>query len=877
MRKLQIVFVLLIFMLLGVMPTAIAFDERVIDIATVTWRGATPGPNISEVERAIQEEVGPRWKRYTTIKGGQPREAINFKLGKTLTQSISLNGPINCEGREASTFMNSIRTEAYKRLGIESWRDRFLLILIPKAGCIWSGRALVGSKDAKGGILALHDSASAYVIVHELGHTLGLGHTNFLRCKSGSSDGPWGEDCKAVEYGGAIDIMGNIDVDLPLSTYNQWLTGYLDTTKVRESWLTEEIELTSVDVDGPTRAIFLRDGRTTYWIEYRRAWESSPYKPGLVIYRTDPPPTSAIVSPNPEDSFEPQSIDSLVADTWMLNWDDYSYADSKKSGSMALPLGNTATVYSKNISIKAVSMETPDKVLVRVERKPDRTPPPRPELTDPKSWRAPKSPIVRTLYADLDSEIARFEIEISGEILPIGERDMDGFSPTFLNPLSPDPTIYLRNLPEGDYNFRLRAVDVWGNASDWSKSSQAYIDRGIPTLDESFTIESISPERFRLNWTGARDRGVGLCETLLHNDEGFVLARSQERNTPNLDLRFARRTPLTAQVFDCAGNGVSTEFLLESIFTSAREMKRSGKWVPAPSNYGEGSLRCQGRCTALISLKGSVNVFFGDGGGEIFSSGKSMQKIPAVKRSQLEASSSIQIKGASKVIRITGRDFVLAGVSSVALKLGQLEEISKDTSSMDISLNDPAQQALLDLGFNQKDFNQQWSVLPMARGTTLLDPTLDLCGFKYLSDDGRLTRRQISVTRAESPYLFLSTESVRYKSINAATEARNELLVNYRKCLTEGGGNENGVLTPYIFSTIPEYPFELVDKNDRLVVRATIGSGGAEIQLLAFYQYYRAFFTGLYVVTSADKPLSEDELMRWYEVASIMAERLKQK
>jgi hypothetical protein len=66
--------------------------------------------------------------------------------------------------------MNSIRDEVYRQLGLTDWRDRYLIILTPEAGCIWSGRASVGSFNSKGGVMVLHNTASAFVITHELGH-----------------------------------------------------------------------------------------------------------------------------------------------------------------------------------------------------------------------------------------------------------------------------------------------------------------------------------------------------------------------------------------------------------------------------------------------------------------------------------------------------------------------------------------------------------------------------------------------------------------------------------------------------------------------------------------------------------------------------------
>jgi hypothetical protein len=36
-----------------------------------------------------------------------------------------------------------------------------------------------------------------------------------------------------------------------------------------------------------------------------------------------------------------------------------------------------------------------------------------------------------------------------------------------------------------------------------------------------------------------------------------------------------------------------------------------------------------------------------------------------------------------------------------------------------------------------------------------------------------------------------------------------------------------------------------------------------------------AYFTGLYLVTAADKALKDSEVLRWFDVASVLADRLK--
>ena len=859
------------------LPFASATDNRIVDVASVTWSGAKATVNVSAVESAVKNEVGARWKRYTTIEGSKEDKSINFQHGLTLSAPIGLARPMQCEGSAAFSFMNTVRQEAYKRLGIEDWSKRYLVILAPDAGCIWTGRALIGNIKNQGGVMTLQDSASAFVIVHELGHAIGLGHSNFLRCDSGANDGPWGRDCKAVEYGGAIDVMGNVDVDTPLSTYSQWLLGYLDKSEVKQSWLNEKITLTAADVSGGTRVLFLRDGRSTYWVEYRRASASAAYRPGLVIYRTDPPPISAVVSPNPEDALSPEFDEDVTADIWMLNWDNYSFVRSRANGSMTLPEGRTATVHSGNLSIVASATSDPNKVEVTVTRKADTVAPPAPEITDPNSWRYSGVSIIKAGYDDGESAIASFEADISGKVVEIAGSEALNFAPTYLNPFTPAKTVYLRDLPEGNYKLALRAIDIWGNKSAWSKTVETYVDRGNPIVNGEFLLSSIDATKAEVIWSGVRDEGIGLCSTLIHNTEGFVLARARDKSSPKFTIPSGKDLSGSAQVFDCLGNGMTGEVSLNTSFVAAANSKRTGKWVAAPSTYGPGALRCNGRCTASVSTSGPIQALIGAGSATVSISGKTPVQVAPSSLAQFRFSGVIDVGARNRVVRIAGSNFVFGGLASLQTKVSEFKPIQQEQDIVDPSLVEPIQKEMSQLGFNTLDFVQGWAVLPMARGTTLLDPTLDLCSANYPSESGREVRRQLSVTKVGSPYAFLSTESVKYKSVAAAEAALADLKKNFEACISNKGGTENGIFTPYAFQALPKSDAKLVEEKNRVIVRATIGTASAARQLLALYQYSGAYFTGLYVVLNGEKAISDSEVLRWFDVAAVMAERLRSK
>jgi hypothetical protein len=477
---------------------------------------------------------------------------------------------------------------------------------------------------------------------------------------------------------------------------------------------------------------------------------------------------------------------------------------------------------------------------------------------------------------DADTAITGFEGQIDGVVRTLKSSDVEGWEPTYLSPFVAPKTLYVRDLPEGSYSFALRTIDIVGNKSDWSKPVKVVIDRLYPVVTNNFVVSTANAKELTVAWKGATDSGAGICQANVVDEDGLVIQSTSAKNAPAFILKSGVPLTGTAQVFDCAGNGQSGELSITNNFIAASKSSRTGTWIPATAQFGVGSLKCVGKCTASISTSGKFNVLLGSGAATVEVGGKKVASVSQGTAKSIITSSTIDAGTTKKVVRISGSNFVLVGLTSVTTTLGALKEIDRTPAIIDPSLSDDKQAKLAQLGFRAGDFSQEWTVLPMDGGTKLDDPSLDLCSGTFASERNRIERRQVIALKVGSTFSFLSSEVVKYSSVTAASAAQKELVKVLAQCqIDKGYKNPTGALVPYDFKTLKNIPAGVVSDSNRVFVHAVIDAGEDARTLLGFYQFKGDTFTGLYLINA--NGFTDAQVAKWLNVAVTMAQRLQQK
>jgi len=325
--------------------------SRPIDVISVTWPKAPAlTTSVTSARKVIQSYTIPYWQSHS---------GILFTRGMNSSTPIQMPNEAPCNGDATVNYMNEVSSKFYTSQGLNA-SNRYLIILTPTLSkhCVWQAKSIVGDVRISFGISILQDNSSPLVITHELGHALGLGHTNLMSCPT-SGDSDW-SNCQNLEYAGGIDLMSNIENLAPLNIYHLWRLGKIASTDIQSISSSGTYAINPMSNKPGVRGLFIHDADAIYWVEYRKA--EFGMKAGLAVYRTDTPNTATgTSSPNPE--YTGHYVGDTSGDVWLLNLGDYNYS-AKPTGS---PTAWNFTTISGNVSLNATGDDNQASISVIVK------------------------------------------------------------------------------------------------------------------------------------------------------------------------------------------------------------------------------------------------------------------------------------------------------------------------------------------------------------------------------------------------------------------------------------------------------------------------------------------------------------------------------
>jgi hypothetical protein len=196
-------------------PAAATPSARVVDaVATAVPPAPTDEPTAAAVSGVHQLVVVPvQWTAADAVPTAEltsaatvteqywERQSANrIDLRTSVRAPLTLTRPATCD---VDGIMNQVRTAT----GLSTTPTNHVAVYFPShPDCDFAGLATIN-----GGAIWLNGATFPYVLAHELGHNLGLGHANTLLCTSGGRRVPLtatGDGCYTVEYGDNTDVMG---------------------------------------------------------------------------------------------------------------------------------------------------------------------------------------------------------------------------------------------------------------------------------------------------------------------------------------------------------------------------------------------------------------------------------------------------------------------------------------------------------------------------------------------------------------------------------------------------------------------------------------------------------------------------------------------
>ncbi len=252
----------------AVTNAAVASGSAVHQVLVVVARpagGATTSVTPASVAATVTNGVNSYWSTVTNGRVGFVATA--WPKVVTTSNVPCSNGGVSTSG----AFWNEIKS----KVGWSEGSGKHLVVYFPQfAACGGiAGLGTIGSGLGSGGVIWSNGYNNVGVIGHELGHNLGLGHSQELDCTVGGTRvmdaAP--SACSIRNYWDTTDIMAlSWNYQGFLNASHQRTLGLLDATSQLTPSDNGEVTLKPIEYASGMRVLTLSDGATRYVVEYRQ-------------------------------------------------------------------------------------------------------------------------------------------------------------------------------------------------------------------------------------------------------------------------------------------------------------------------------------------------------------------------------------------------------------------------------------------------------------------------------------------------------------------------------------------------------------------------------------------------------------------------------
>ena len=241
-------------------------NHRVTVVVVIPAGGSASTVTSAQVAATVSGGVNAYWQ---TVTGG----AVGFTATAYPTVVSTSSAP--CSGGSVSSS-STFWSEVASKVGWTAGSGKHLLVYFARyAGCSGiAGLGTVGNGVGSGGVTWTNGYNAVGVIGHELGHNLGLGHSQELDCAVSGvrvmDAAP--SNCSARSYWDTNDIMAvSWNYQGYLNASHLRFLGLLDGTGETQATSSGQVTLSPLETGSGMRVLTLAKGADRYVVEFRQA------------------------------------------------------------------------------------------------------------------------------------------------------------------------------------------------------------------------------------------------------------------------------------------------------------------------------------------------------------------------------------------------------------------------------------------------------------------------------------------------------------------------------------------------------------------------------------------------------------------------------